>query len=105
MYPVKSMRGLSRRRLRLTATGFEWDRHWMVVDSKGTFLTQRTHPQLARIVPEVGDAVLTLQAPGLGPLSVPLAPEGAPRPVRVWDDACIGLDAGEELKSLAKGIF
>ena len=95
VYPVKSMRGVSHPRLRLAATGFEWDRHWMVVDSKGTFLSQRTHPQLARIVPAVGNGVLTLQAPGLGLLSVPLTPLGAPSPVRVWDDACIGLDEGE----------
>ncbi len=102
-YPVKSMRGVSRERVRLTATGFEWDRQWMVVDSKGKFLSQRTHPQLARIVPEVQGTVLKLEAPGLAALCVPLAAQGAPVPVRVWDDACIGLDQGEVAAAWVSG--
>lgn len=95
VYPVKSMRGAAHERVRLTATGLEWDRKWMVVDSKGSFLTQRTHPQLARVVPQVQATALRLEAPELAALSVPLAARGAPVPVRVWNDACIGLDEGE----------
>ena len=94
VYPVKSMRGTTLGRVRLTATGLEWDRQWLVVDGKGTFLTQRTHPQLARIVPEVRNGVLLLSAPGLAILTVPLAFEGTPVPVRVWDDACVGAEQG-----------
>jgi uncharacterized protein len=102
-YPVKSMRGVRCERLRLTATGFEWDRQWMIVDSKGKFLSQRTHPQLARIVPAVQGTVLRLDAPGLAALCVPLAAQGAPVPVRVWDDACIGLDQGEVAAAWVSG--
>jgi MOSC domain-containing protein len=96
VYPVKSMRGSARERLRLTATGFEWDRQWMVVDSKGKFLSQRTHPQLARVVPEIERSMLRLEAPGLAALRVPLSAQGTPVPVSVWDDSCTGLDQGEE---------
>lgn len=94
-YPVKSMRGTAHARVRLTATGFEWDRQWMVVDPTGRFLSQRTHPQLARVVPQIEGSTLRLEAPGLDALHVPLAAQGTPVPVRVWDDTCTGLDQGE----------
>ncbi len=96
VYPVKSARGIVRSSVRVSATGFEWDRHWMIVDAKGSFLTQRTHPQLARIVPEIATDSLHLSAPGMPVLQVPLAPVGTALPVRVWDDRCIGLDQGTE---------
>jgi uncharacterized protein len=94
VYPVKSMRGVPRERVRVAATGFEWDRQWMLVDAKGKFLSQRTHPQLARIVPEVRSQALVLTAPGLAPLAVPLEAPGERTPVKVWDDACVGIDQG-----------
>lgn len=96
VYPVKSTRGIARARVRLTSTGFEWDRQWMIVNTQGMFLTQRTHPQLARIVPQVAPGALVLEAPGLSALSVPLDTAGARTAVRVWDDACVGLDQGRE---------
>jgi len=105
IYPVKSMRGAAHERVHLSATGFEWDRQWMVVDAKGTFLTQRTHPQLARVVPQVQGTVLTLAAPGLAALSVPVAAPGAPVPVRVWNDACVGLDQGDVAAAWVSGAI
>lgn len=96
VYPVKSMRGTALARVSLTATGLEWDRQWMVVDTKGTFLSQRTHPQLARVVPEVRDEALLLSAPGQEVLAVPLRLAGTPVPVRVWDDSCVGVEQGSE---------
>jgi uncharacterized protein len=96
VYPVKSMRGTPRARVRVTASGFEWDRQWMIVNARGVFLTQRTHPQLARIVPEVQGEALVLNAPGLEALSVPLRQPGARTAVRIWDDDCVGLEQGSE---------
>jgi uncharacterized protein YcbX len=96
-YPVKSMRGHGCERARLAATGLEWDRQWMVIDANGTFLTQRTHPRLARIVPEVQREALVLTAPGMPPLSVSLnmlRTTGDPVPVRVWKDSCMGVGQG-----------
>ena len=96
VYPVKSTRGIAREQVSLTATGFEWDRQWMIVNPRGMFLTQRSHPQLARIVPQVSSHALLLSAPGLPALSVPLGAAGARIAVRVWDDACVGIDQGSE---------
>jgi uncharacterized protein len=94
VYPVKSARAIARVSVRVVATGFEWDRQWMLIDAQGRFLSQRTHPQLARIVPEITRDALTLNAPGLPPLRLPLTAAGECVAVRVHRDPCIGLDQG-----------
>jgi uncharacterized protein YcbX len=95
VYPLKSARAVSCPRVRLSATGFEWDRQWMLINAHGVFLSQRTHPQLACVVPELGPAELWLRAPGLAALRLPLSSSGAHRPVRVHGDACVGVDEGD----------
>ena len=92
VYPLKSARGIARQRARLTATGFQWDRQWMLINPGGTFLSQRTHPQLARIVPEITAESLTLRAPGQSELRLPMTADGERRAVRVHRDSCIGLE-------------
>jgi uncharacterized protein len=94
VYPVKSMRGIARASVRIADTGFEWDRQWMLIDAKGTFLSQRTHPQLARFVPQITAGALVLDAPGLAPLTVPFTGGGERVAVRVHKDHCVGLDQG-----------
>lgn len=94
VYPVKSMRGIACTQARLGATGLQWDRQWMVVDEKGTFLSQRTHPRLARIVPEITADALVLNAPDTPVLRVPFTTIGAEVPVRVWKDSCLGVEQG-----------
>jgi uncharacterized protein len=94
VYPVKSTRGIEKPFVRVAATGFEWDRQWMLINGNGVFLSQRTHPQLARIVPDVTPAALVLNAPGLPALSVPLVDGGERVAVRVHRDACVGMDQG-----------
>jgi uncharacterized protein YcbX len=96
IYPVKSTRGIARERVSLISGGFEWDRQWMIVKPTGLFITQRSHPQLARIVPEVTPHALVLNAPGLPALWVPLGMTGARTAVRVWDDHVVGIDQGSE---------
>ena len=66
VYPLKSAQGLAPEWVRLTPMGFQWDRHWMAVDSRGSFLSQRTHPRLARIRTSLGGEALELQGPGDG---------------------------------------
>jgi uncharacterized protein len=88
------MRGIACTQARLGATGLEWDRQWMVVDAKGTFLSQRTHPRLARIVPEITADALVLNAPDAPALRVPFTATGEEVPVRVWKDSCVGVEQG-----------
>jgi MOSC domain-containing protein len=94
VYPLKSARGLACPRVRVSATGFEHDRQWMLINAHGVFLSQRTHPQLARVVPQMDAAGLVLHAPGLAPLRLPRACTGERRSVRVHQAVCVGLDEG-----------
>ncbi len=95
VYPLKSARGIAHTAARLSATGFEWDRHWMVVREDGTFLTQRTHPWLARIATRLTREGLILESEGRQMLTLPLEARGERRPVRIWKDLCEGLDQGD----------
>jgi uncharacterized protein YcbX len=95
VYPLKSARGIAKEWVRVTDTGFEWDRHWMAVRADGAFLSQRTHPGLARIETETTGTALRLCSAGFEPLTLPLEARGLERTVRVWKDSCQGLDQGE----------
>jgi hypothetical protein len=56
----------------------------MVVSPEGGFLTQRDTPRLALVVPTIEPEALTLEAPGMTPLTVPFAApnEFSPLPLR-----------------------
>jgi len=100
IYPLKSGRGIALNSSRITASGLPWDRHWMAVDPTGRFLSQRTHPLLARIVPELAGDALVLSAPDQPPLRLPFVPDSADgaqtaTSVRVWNDSCTGFDQGD----------
>lgn len=49
IYPIKSLGGISVKEAEVTDRGLKYDRRWMLVDSSGKFLTQRTFPQMALI--------------------------------------------------------
>ena len=96
VYPFKSARGQPKSSVRVGSTGFQWDRNWMAVDAHGKFVSQRTQPRLAQVVPEIADDALILRAPDLPDLKVPLAEGfGDPTTVSVWDHECEGLDQGD----------
>lgn len=105
VYPVKSCRGIARQTVRLQATGFEWDRQWMVVDATDSFITQRTHPKLATIEPALSPDALALSATGAGTLRVPLEYQGSPVAVRVWNDICAAQDQGDEPSEWLSGVL
>ena len=50
IYPIKSCGGIRLREWDLLQTGLRWDRQWMIVDPDGKFITQREHPEMARIL-------------------------------------------------------
>jgi uncharacterized protein len=95
VYPLKSARGIAKSRVHLSASGFQWDRQWMVVNAVGVFLSQRTHPQLARVIPSITRRALVLRAPELPPLRVPFTAAGERIAVRVHEARCVGVDQGE----------
>jgi uncharacterized protein YcbX len=89
VYPVKGCRGIDLQNALLTERGFEWDRHWMFVDERGRFFTQRELPGLARIDAIVEGSVLRLEASGHPPLLCPVDEHGAEVRVTVWSDTCL----------------
>ena len=86
VYPVKSCRGISLDRAQVEARGVRWDRHWMVVDPAGRFLTQRQLPVMAMVETALTAASLILRAPGAPDLELPLSAGGAELVVTVWRD-------------------
>lgn len=86
IHPLKSAAAVPVQALPIGALGPEWDRRWMLVDSEGAFVTQRTHPRLCLVSARVEAGRLHLGAPGMPPLEV--VPVAAPpvAPARVWRD-------------------
>jgi uncharacterized protein len=98
IYPVKSCAGVAMQQWKLGKRGFIDDRHWMVVDAAGRFVSQRENPKLALVQPSYSDdfKTLILAAPACPlPLRVDRSrqPSGTAVPVTLWDDA---LTAREE---------
>lgn len=105
IYPVKSCRGIDVRESLITPTGLEWDRRWMIARPTGRFVTQREYPKLATIAVAIGNGRLTLSADGQPPLVIDVAHGGPARKVRIWDDACTGIDAGDEAAAWLKRVL
>lgn len=96
VYPVKSCRGIALDAARLTERGIEHDREWMIVDSRGRFLTQREAPRLALVAPTLCEATLEFAAPGMDSLTLALDQSGPARTVEVWRDTLSAIDQGEQ---------
>jgi uncharacterized protein YcbX len=91
IYPVKSCAGVAVQRWKLGKRGLIDDRHWMVVDSAGRFVSQREQPRLALVQPAYSDdfQTLILSSPACAtPLRIDRkAPaSGAKVTVTLWDD-------------------
>lgn len=104
-YPVKSLRGAACTALDVDERGLRYDRHWMVVDRHGRFLTQRQCARMALIETRVdGKGVLHLQAAGVPVIRI--APgTGARRPVQVWQDRLEAVDAGDAAADWLSGLL
>ena len=87
-YPVKSLRGGALDVMEIGPRGPRHDRHWMLVNEEGRFLTQRELPRMALVRPEILDEGLRLRAPGMFDLEV-AAESDEELKVQVWKDTCI----------------
>jgi uncharacterized protein YcbX len=103
VYPVKSCRGIDVDSTLMTPTGLEWDRRWMIVTTADEFITQRSHPGLATITVAVGDGKLRLSTEGQPSLIVDVDHAGSSRRVTIWNDECLGIDAGDAAAAWLSG--
>lgn len=89
IYPVKGLKGIALERARCTDRGLEHDRRFMVVDAGGTFVSQRSQPKMATVWTAIEADAVTLSAPDMEEVAVPLRPSGGDHVrVQVWSSAC-----------------
>ncbi|GAA5192022.1 MOSC domain-containing protein [Ferrimonas gelatinilytica] len=94
-YPVKSLQGIRLTEAEVSDTGLPWDRHWMVVDARGRFVTQRQLPAMATLTTALTDRELVLSQ-GEERLRLPLRRRPLPStPVQVWESELSAGDEGE----------
>lgn len=74
-YPVKSCAGVALELARVTPRGLELDRDFMLVGDDDSFISQRKVPELALVVPRIGERSIELTAPGMERVEIPLEPE------------------------------
>ena len=102
IYPVKSCGGIALAESAVGRMGLRYDRQWAFVDEHGMFVAQRDSRGLGIAVrtmcligTAIDDGILTLTAPQMPALQVPLAGHHGPDvPVRVWDSHTSGVDQG-----------
>lgn len=94
-YPIKSCAGVDAREVYVTEYGFEHDREFMLVDARGQFISQRTHPELALVQPRIEEDRLVIKAPEVGEIALALAcQDGLERSVTLWKRPGTGTDQG-----------
>jgi uncharacterized protein YcbX len=74
IYPVKSLAGIRVTSWQVVATGFEYDRKWMLIDADRQFLSQRRLPKMTLIKTALTENTLTLSASGMDDLRLSLEP-------------------------------
>jgi uncharacterized protein YcbX len=96
VYPIKSARGLSMDEWETDDFGLRYDRRWMVVDESGQFISQRDHPRMTLVVPNLVDGMLLVDAPGMPTLELVANPGSTvSTSVTVWNDTCEASWLGE----------
>ncbi len=94
-YPIKSCGAVQVEAAEIDACGLRNDRRLLVIEPDGTFITQREHPRLALVSPEIAGDNLTLSAPDMESLAVSLGQRGTPYTIRIFRDTCEAVDQGE----------
>src|SRR4051812_48957317 len=96
-YPIKSCGAVEADEVTFGELGIEYDREWMIVGSKGQFLSQRTHPELALVQTRLEDDHLVAVAPGMSELAVSLEhdPDAEVVAVNLWQKPGTGTNEAE----------
>ena len=83
-YPVKSGRVIDLNTSPIDLLGLQYDRHWVIVEN-GQFISQRSHPQLARLIAIASEDKLSLSFDGTH-YDLDLKASTCMAPISVWKD-------------------
>lgn len=72
IYPIKSCGPISADSFEINETGLQFDREWVLTRENGTFISQRTNPELALVGTRLTENKLVISAPIVGSFAVPL---------------------------------
>lgn len=101
IYPIKSCRGISLTSAKISSTGLEHDRKWMLVDENGLFMSQRSTIEMAHIEVSLNDVglLISYRKSDIQDLQIPFEPLEESIEVQVWQDKfsanCVGKKADE----------
>lgn len=99
IYPIKSCGGIALAESGIGMAGLYNDRRWMLVSSEGIFMSQRSHPAMARVRTLIREGYLVVTAPGQPRLDIPIDviedDDSVRRTVRVWRDDVQAVDEGD----------
>lgn len=70
VYPLKGAGGYDLLETALDSFGIPLDRRWMLVDARGYFVSQRTHPRLVLIRARPVEDGVRVEAPGMSPIEL-----------------------------------
>ena len=102
IYPLKSAQGIDVDQLSFTPKGPAFDRHWMVVDGKGQFMSQRLHPKMALIETSLQQDHLLLSAPNMSPIRLPFEPVGDSKSATIWLHEVEAVEVSREVSAWMK---
>lgn len=99
IYPIKSLAGISLKHSQVESRGLKFDRRWMLVDENNQFITQREHPKMAMLQPEITESsiIVSHRKQNIAPIIISLsAPNSVPEMVTIWDDTCPAKEVSKE---------
>ncbi|MDB5130394.1 MAG: hypothetical protein JWR02_143 [Mucilaginibacter sp.] len=106
IYPIKSLAGIAVKEAAITATGFEHDRRWMLVDENSRFISQREVPQLALLQVTIEKDGLRVAHKSSGDsIAIPFKSAGNEITVSIWDDTCTGKYVSKEVDGWFKATL
>ncbi len=105
-YPVKSLKGIRHNAVSIDQLGPIGDRRYMLVDTKGHFVSQRRFAQMVLISAEETESGLCLS---IGERRVevrqPALNKAVETPVTVWNDSFDAIDCGDEVANWLSKIL
>ncbi|MEE9342988.1 MAG: MOSC domain-containing protein [Gammaproteobacteria bacterium] len=86
IYPIKSTRRIALEHAVVEPRGLMFDRRWMLIDSRGDFITARQEPMLATVETALNNDFLTVSGGNQSALRIPLHPDGSSIKSTIWQD-------------------